>query len=430
MLIIIGAGLTGLSCGFKLKNKKNFLIFEKENTFGGLCRTLKKDGFLFDFSGHLLHLRWDETKNFVLGLLKENVLKINRDSKIYTFNRLIDYPFQINLHNLPQRIKSSCIKDFIYSRIKNDPINLNNFKDWSYKTFGKSISEYFMIPYNEKLHSFPSYKLTAKWIEGFVPLPTISDVIKGAYIKSIKNIGYNHQFYYPKFGGIQSLTEEIYNRIKNNVILNNSVISISFKNKTIRLKDGNTLNYSKLISTIPLKELILNSDAPHQIKEAALRLKHNTLYILNLGIKKSDIQTHWIYFPQKNIPFYRLGFYTNFSPYMSVNGFSSLYLEFSFKKEETPDLNDLENKTIKILKRLKIIKERNDIITSMWVKIDYPYVIYDKYRESALIKIFDFLKRNDVISIGRYGSWKYSFMEENIKDGFEAAKTLIVTKEA
>lgn len=425
MLVIIGAGLSGLACGIKLNNEKRFIIFEKENKVGGLCKTLQKNGFLFDFSGHLLHLRWKETKNFVVNLLKDNLLKINRDSKIYIFDKFIDYPFQINLYRLPQKVKSKCVIDFIKARITNEKINSNNFKEWAYKTFGKSISDYFMIPYNEKLYSCSSNKLTAKWIDGFIPIPNLSDVIKGAYIGKLENIGYNHQFYYPKFGGIQSLIDAIYEEIKQNVILNTKIISVSFKNKTIKLSNGNLVKYSKLISTIPLKELILNSDAPQKIKEFASRLNHNILYILNLGIKKTKIKNHWIYFPQKYIPFYRLGFYTNFSQNMAPKNCSSLYIEFSFDKKETPNLTYLENKVVEILKKLNIIKEENDIITSMWTKIEYPYVIYDKYREDSLKEIFNFLKSNNVMSIGRYGGWKYSFMEENIKEGFETAKSIL-----
>lgn len=425
MLIILGAGLTGLSCAFKLNKKKKYIIIEKENIAGGLCRSLKKDGFIFDYSGHLLHLRWQDTERFIKEILGNNIHKIKRNAKIFFNGKFIDYPFQINLYGLDPKIVSSCVRDFIQARVKNEKTDPTNFKKWSYQIFGKSISKYFMIPYNEKLYSHSSDNMTALWIDRFVPIPTVAEVIKGAYIKKVENTGYNHHFYYPKYGGIQTLVDKIYEKINHNVMLNAEVKWIDFNNKKIYLKEGRVLKYSRLISTIPLKKLILNSNAPSSIKKSALSLIHNTVYILNLGIKSKASDIHWIYFPQKNIPFYRAGIYTNFSKNLAPLGYSSLYIEFSFKPEIIPDIKKLEEITIKHLKKLSFISTKDEIITKMWTKIDCAYVIYNKEREKSLKKIFDFLKTKNVISTGRYGEWKYSFMEENIKDGFKVADKII-----
>ncbi len=426
MLILLGAGLTGLSCALKLSEKKaRYIVIEKESKPGGLCRTERKDGFLFDFSGHLLHLRWPQTSSFVKEVLNKNIKKIKRDSKIYLKGRYIDYPFQINLYNLPDKIKNRCVRDLIVSRFENQKTNPLNFKSWSYTVFGKSISECFMIPYNEKLYSFPAEKLTALWIEGFVPIPSLSEVISGAYIKKIEGKGYNSSFYYPLYGGIESLVKRIYEKVKKNIMLQSEVIEVNFRKKKIKLNNSKEIKYSKLVSTIPLKNLILNSDAPDTIKSYAKKLKHNSVHILNLGIKNSTPPYHWIYFAQREIPFYRMGFYTNFSKKLAPPNFSSVYVEFSSKPQENFDKNKAMFQTLKWLKLLGIIRDEKDIITDMWLDIECAYVIYDREREKAVENINNFLKEKDVISTGRYGGWKYSFMEENIKDGFEAAEKSI-----
>jgi hypothetical protein len=55
----------------------------------------------------------------------------------------------------------------------------------------------------------------------------------------------------------------------------------------------------------------------------------------------------------------------------------------------------------------------------------YAYVIYDEHRSGALSEIFTWLDRKaGAVSIGRYGGWKYSFMEEAILDGRRAAAGL------
>ena len=57
-IVIAGAGLTGLSTAYHLEKNKfdDFEIYEKENEVGGLCRSVKQDGFTFDYTGHLLHI--------------------------------------------------------------------------------------------------------------------------------------------------------------------------------------------------------------------------------------------------------------------------------------------------------------------------------------------------------------------------------------
>ena len=52
-ILIIGAGPAGLTAGFKLINKKNFIIIEKNSKYvGGISRTEKYKNFKFDIGGH------------------------------------------------------------------------------------------------------------------------------------------------------------------------------------------------------------------------------------------------------------------------------------------------------------------------------------------------------------------------------------------
>src|SRR5262245_59247986 len=54
--LILGAGLTGLSCAYHLES--DYLLVEKENEPGGIVRTrARQPGFLCDGTGHWLHLR-------------------------------------------------------------------------------------------------------------------------------------------------------------------------------------------------------------------------------------------------------------------------------------------------------------------------------------------------------------------------------------
>jgi len=56
MIVILGGGLAGLATAHFLGEIPN-VVLEAEGIPGGLCRSRVIDGFVFDYTGHLLHLR-------------------------------------------------------------------------------------------------------------------------------------------------------------------------------------------------------------------------------------------------------------------------------------------------------------------------------------------------------------------------------------
>ena len=75
--------------------------------------------------------------------------------------RLIDFPFQKNIHQLPQDEFVDCLHDLYFARAPYElqrgadapPAPEGNFKEMLYARFGRSIAEKFLIPYNEKLYA-------------------------------------------------------------------------------------------------------------------------------------------------------------------------------------------------------------------------------------------------------------------------------------
>ena len=61
-ILILGAGVTGLSLGSFLQGR-DYLILEKEDSVGGYCKTTINDGFVWDYSGHFFHFNDQEIKD-------------------------------------------------------------------------------------------------------------------------------------------------------------------------------------------------------------------------------------------------------------------------------------------------------------------------------------------------------------------------------
>ncbi|MDR2427092.1 MAG: NAD(P)-binding protein [Endomicrobium sp.] len=417
-IIIIGAGISGLSAAYFLK--KPCIVLEKNQTAGGVCRSFYKNGFTFDCSGHFIHIKDKKIKTFVKKMTG-GIDKIVRNSSIFINETFVPFPFQANLYYLDEKTKKECV-DGVLKRKEIEISAKMPFIDWSEAMFGKGITKYFMKPYNEKLWSYDLSKMTAEWTGHFVPKPDAESIVKSAYSKNGKKYGYNSTFYYPKKSGCQALINGLLKKCKN-VELNSKTSEIDTKNKTVITSSGKKYGYGVLVSTQPLTELIKQiKNVPTGIKAAAQKLKCSSVRCVNLGIKsKNGIpkklnDTHWVYLPDKKLSFYRMGIYSNVNASSAPENCYGFYIEFSSHNGVFKKYGDV----IKDLKAIDFIGKNDEIMVENIIDIPYAYVIFDDKRENALNAINSWLNKNGVFSIGRYGAWEYSFIEKNIKD----AKTL------
>jgi len=448
--LIIGGGLAGLAAAKALEGKKDYLLAERSPRPGGLAATVGKGGFLFDYSGHLLHLRWPHTTALILETLKGNCSRIKRDARIYAHKSWTPYPFQVNLSGMPYKVKSECVSGFLaaYAARRSQVTGHNPlevppqmasgqqaarsqagdktevFTRWTRRVFGEGISKHFMLPYNSKLWQYPLQRLTTEWCAPFVPVPRPEDVLEGAYGRRRDGLGYNTVFHYPKRGGIGALPLALA-RKAGGLRLGIEVESVNLKKGTALIKYFGQVRFRRLINTSPLNEFIDRAqDAPVSVKKAADKLRHNTVYVLNLGVRGVKNTMHWGYFPGERFPFYRAGIASNFSKGLAPDGCASFYIEIATDGQAL-NLASAETEVINGLKTCGLIKSSSQIVEKLWLKIPCAYVIYNRERTEALPVIFDWLKANKARSIGRYGAWKYSFMEESIKEGLEAAEQLL-----
>ncbi len=429
--VILGAGLTGISAAYHLEKAGyyDYLLFEKENSPGGLCRSLFQDGFTFDFTGHLLHINDHYFRSLITNIIGfEMFEQIQRRSFVYTHNRYTAYPFQGNLKGLPSNVIAECIEGFV--KRKHSIHAVSTFREWVLHQFGEGFGKHFFFPYQEKIFAYNINNLTASWTGRFVPPTTLADIIDGI-VNDNRNeqVGYNAQFFYPKQGGIASWVEKFASYLINPIQFNHTVTAINLNTKQIRFSNGRTQSYDRLINTMPLDRLIdlLQDKSSTYFKKSQPNLLCNSVINFNIGFNRPDIcDKHWIYFPETEIPFYRLGFPHNFSRASVPNGYSSLYGECSFLKRPTEDQQQLLHKAIEYTKKLLSFSQE-DIVTQKIVTISHAYVIYNAWRDANLQTLLSELENHAIYSVGRYGAWKYSSMQEAVLDGKDIAQIICST---
>ncbi len=423
MIVILGAGLAGLSAAYHLKGK-DYQIFEKEEQAGGLCRSVVQDGFTFDYTGHLLHPSQPYTQELLNKLLPHQLLRHQRRSAIYFNSRYVPFPFQANLWALPKEITRECLISFIQASCR-EVKERDDFLIWIDRTFGSGIAKHFMIPYNEKLWQIPLNEIALDWVERFIPRPTIEEVVDGALGINLKRFGYNQEFFYPTEGGIQILPQAFLNKIEG-VHLGREAKTINVKKKKVKFSDGSEITYSALISSLPMDDLLQYIDPiPEEIKDLRNHLRYISIVNINIGVGREEISDHhWIYYPQPSFPFYRVGVLSNFSPHNAPKGTSAVSVEISYLSTNPPSLEKVREQTLASLVSCGLLREDDEILTEKTILIKHAYVIYDRFRSQHIPKIIQFLRSHHIYPIGRYGRWEYTTMEDAILQGKEAAAGL------
>lgn len=427
MILILGAGLAGLSAAWHLQDEHEVLVLEREDCAGGLCRSVMQDGFTFDLTGHLLHLRRPEIRSLIMDLVGEDRFeRIDRKAFIYSHSVFTPYPFQVNTHGLPAPVVSECLLGFIeamqHGEVGREEAETLSFADWVTRTFGTGVARHFMFPYNEKLWLAPLSEITCDWVSWAIPRPTLQDVVEGALGINRGTFGYNPSFLYPREGGIQILPDALAARVRN-VRCGAEVVHVDLQRRAARLKSGEEIRYDRLISTLPLPALIrIAGGLPGYAAAEARGLRHTAVVNINLGVDRVlHPDKHWIYFPEKQFVFYRAGFPASFTPAAAPPGCSSIYLEIAVRPGAPVDREALSRQAVQGLIDAGILSHKDRILTRAIFMIDPAYVVYDRHRRALVPRLLADLARRGAHSIGRYGAWHYNSMEDSLAEGRDLA---------
>ena len=425
-IIVIGAGLAGLSAAWHLKKAGiKATVFEKEATVGGLCRSKIVEGFVFDYDGHLLHFQNNYTLELVKKLLKGNLVRHQRSAWINNFGTFTQYPFQSNLHSLPKLIAQECLWGFIHAVSLRPKTQKVNFLKWIHTTFGKGIAKHFMVPYNKKFWNVRLDQMVCSWTDKFIPQFDLFEVVNGFFQESNKPCGYNAFFYYPKQGGIDQLPLAFEKQI-GEVLKNCCVSEINLKKKEVTIAGRGREKFENLILTIPLPELVkIIKPLPIKILKNLKKLRWNSIFNLNLGMDGvSQAGKHWVYFPHPETVFFRAGFFHNFSNNLAPKGKSSLYTEISYSKNKPLNRIKVVNRVLKGLYNSGMISKTSKVLVPDINDIKYGYPIYDRNYSKATREIREFLLSHNIFTCGRYGGWQYMSMEDAILDGQRVAQKI------
>ena len=413
MIGILGGGLSGLVLASRLRDAE---VLEAEDRAGGLCRSLVAEGFTFDPHGsHILFSRNPEAMAFYEDLLRGNVCRRRRNTKVFYRGRYVKYPFENGLADLPVEDNLACLLGYVQAyvaRATGAAPKPTTFREWMYYRFGKGITDAYLLPYNEKIWKTPAEDMGIEWVEGRVPDPPLEDILKSSL--GIPTEGYTHQlnFLYPREGGVESLVRGLLPKIPK-IRPRFRVRSVRKRGDRWAVSDGiETLEYDELVATIPIPELVAAlDDAPADVRAAGRSLVHRSLVTVMLGIGVPNLNEYsWVYFPTPTDgKFNRISFPSNFSDRAAPDGTSSAMAEITCDAGDpvwssTDDA--LVEHVVERADHLGVLR-RSDVVLSRVARTRYAYVVFDRDHRKNLDTVEAYAGKAGLHLLGRFGQFEY-----------------------
>ncbi len=441
--IILGAGITGMSCAERLKQKEpdaTILILEKESYTGGLSRSLSYKDWQLDLGPHRLYTPYQSVEKYLKELLKKELLTVKRSSAMYLHDKFVNYPFQVPnlLFSLSPIRAMQYMGSFLSQKLSDLRIPANSpgkiLQEFSYtgylKTrFGSRIAEDVFYPYAQKVWGLKPENLSSWILKKRVSSPNLSALMSSLLSSRQRESQVREEFQYPRLG-MQQMIDRMEQRCRQ------KNIGFSLNNKASLLKrkpqhwEVTTLQgiyeSQRVISTVPITEMInltnnrfIREDKKLRQSFRSLNFRKILFVYIFLSRSPEDFKS-WYYFPRTDIIFSRISNLKLFSEEIGPPHQTVLCCEIPMAMDKTPDSNT-EDTVARDLEKTGLI-QKEEIQDAYCHSEPFCYPVYDLIFEAKLKLIFQYLSRlTNLISTGRQGLFHHNNIDHAILMGWRAA---------
>lgn len=441
---IIGAGPAGLTAAYLLaKNGHDVIVFEANSQFvGGISRTEKYKGFLFDIGGHRFFSKSPEVNAFWQEILGDDMLTCKRSSSIYYNRTFFSYPLALAevIRKLGVLTSARCFLSYVKAKISpvKKPVS---FEDWVVNNFGRRLFEIFFKSYTEKVWGIPTSKISADWAAQRIKGLSIRTIIrsalqKGKNDKIIKTL--IDTFQYPKLGPgmMWEVCAKKTTDMGAQVQMNAAVSSLHYDavNKTwsVTLADNTQQHgFDHVISSAPIYDLIpgIYPAVNNTALQAAKGLHYRDFITVVLILQNATSFTeNWIYIHEPSVKVGRIQNFKTWSAYMVPDPAMDCYgLEyFCFEGDGMWNMNN-ENLIAlgtKELITLGLIKPEQ-VVDGYVVRQPKAYPVYDHdYKEKINIIREELKNYPNLHLVGRNGMHKYNNQDHSIMTSMLVVKNI------
>lgn len=414
--VILGAGIAGLGAYYADSTAE---IYEASDKAGGICRGFRIGEFYFDQAVHF-SFATDEAVREVFDKTEQ----FYHNPLPYSWYRetWLRHPAQNNLFTFPVRFKIDAVKGFMERKGRE---RAESFKDWLIGGYGEFLYDKLFKLYNEKYWQADLAEMGVDWVGSRFYLPDMDEVLYGAFTDETPNVYYAKEMRYPKNGGYYSFFSEIAEKAdrEGRLHVNKKAVHIDTEAKVVTFEDHEEVPYDELYSSVPLPEMIgMMDDVPDNIVKMASGLEHTGVALVSIGLNSNDFEKFWFYIYDEDIMAARAYMPSVKSPGNAPDGCSSIQFEIYFSsRSQAPEKAAAIENCIYALEKLGIAGKENVLFADYRV-MPYGNVTLLKTTEAEAPVVRDWVERQGITLIGRFGEWKYLWSDQAFLSGYRSCK--------
>lgn len=450
--LVLGAGPAGMAAAMELSRAgRPVTVVEKSDAVGGLAKTLvftEPEGeYRTDIGPHRFYSQNKYLYDFIEDLLKDEWIEVPRLTRFCVDGKMFLYPIRIRnvLRQIGLAKAMRMARDCLWEHAKRwvRPRKPRSFEEYAVSTFGRTLAEFNMLGYTEKIWGIPCRQISVDWATQRIGgLSVLSALWKAIFPSRKGPKTLVDSFYYPALGAGR-VYEEIAGRIEasgSRILCKSEPTRIRWNGKRVTAVDirsdqgTTTFSPSVVISSIPVTAALTLFDPlpPTHVMEAASGLRFRDQVYLFLTVDKERIMPdNWIYFPDKNIPFGRITEMKNFSKRMCPPGKTSLFVEFfCFQGDDVWNASkeELLERSLPALEHFGFVA-RKDVLSVRHLRVPNVYPLYDLDYAGKLKTVMEWLDGlENFYAIGRPGRFRYNNQDHSLEMGILAAQSVLTGK--
>ncbi|HEU5109330.1 MAG TPA: FAD-dependent oxidoreductase [Micromonosporaceae bacterium] len=424
--VILGAGMTGLAAG----RASGGTVYEAAAAPGGICSSYymvpgdarphpERPGaaaYRFEVGGGHWIFGGDPAVLALIDRLAGARRYERRSSVFFPEDKLrVPYPLQNHLRHLGPDVAARALAEMTDAVGGPPAVTL---QDWLRRTFGRTLCDLFFDPF----HALYTGGLHARIApqDGYKSPVDLKTAVAGAFAGTAA-VGYNATFVYPP-AGLDGLARALAGGCR--VEYGRRAVSIDARARTVGFADGGSVEYDRLISTLPLNTALaiarLDAGPPDPC---------TSVLVLNIGARRAGLcpDDHWVYVPRSRAGFHRVGFYSNvdgsFLPEPRREDLVSIYVERAHGHGARPDAGAIARYAEAVVAELQDWGFIGDaeVVHPTWIDVAYTWAWPgSRWRADAL----QLLDEHGITQVGRYGRWTFQGIADSIRDGLYVGASL------
>jgi len=431
-VVIVGGGVSGLAMAHLLSESGvSVVVLERDAEIGGLAKSYRYDGFVFDVGPHRFHTQDPHVNTWIHRVVAEEAILFPRLSEVYFQGRYFRWPLHPSqLIQLPPALAAKSGLDLAANTFRT--YDIDSFESYVLRQYGPTLYTHFFKDYSEKFLGIHPRETHPDWataglsraiIDDKLQMQNLTQLIKSTLLQFNKA---EIDFLYPRHGmfavwrNLQRSIEARGGRILTGVdarmeVEGDRVVAVQANDERIEP--------SLVIWTGTIGQ------ACHQLGLPEFNLPYRALLLYNVMVDRVVPRKYqWCYYGAKDLVFSRISIPLNFSKDTCPTGTTGLCVEVTCMEDDIRWKNGekLTDWVVDDLIRVDMIPHRRAVQDVRLERAGDSYPVYHVTYPSELEKAQAALSRfTNLHMAGRNGTFWYNNMDHCVEAAFTTVKRLL-----